>query len=213
MSSEQEGLPISLLEAQICNSLPRFSGEPILLDRKKKIVLSVGRLSPEKGFDVLLAAWQLLGYARDGWLLRLVGSGPEENALKLLVQELSIDGSVFVVGQSRDLEREYRAASIYVMSSRRKGFGMVLLEAQHFGLACISTDCETGPRKLLAPNSGILVPVDDAQSLADNLARLMSEPELRVSMGHAAFANAENYRPIKIRRQWQQLFEQLLVET
>lgn len=193
----------------IWNPIPRFLGietDTLRPEQEPAIVLAVGRLTAQKGFDVLLRAWQRLGETRDGWVLRIVGSGEEESALKALANELDIEESVVFVGQTHEVAREYQAASLYVMSSRWEGLPMTLLEAQHFGVPSVSTDCLTGPREVLAGGSGRLVKPEDPHALACGLAELMTNPEARTTMGRAARENAQRYRPEGIRREWEALF-------
>lgn len=196
----------------IWNPIPRFpvddASSPGREDRPA-IALAVGRLTREKGFDILLRAWALIGPARDGWMLRIVGGGEEEAALKALAAELGIHDSVVFVGQVRDVASEYRVASLYVMSSRWEGLPMTLLEAQHFGLPSVSTDCPTGPREVLSGGSGRLVVPEDPQALADGLTGLIRDPDVRLGMACAAKENALRYRPQEIRRQWESMFGKL----
>lgn len=198
----------------IWNPIPRFpEAETIGLQQEggPKIALAVGRLTTQKGFDVLLRAWQHLGDAQNGWVLRIVGGGEEKSALKALATELGIDESVVFVGQVRDMASEYRAASLYVMSSRWEGLPMTLLEAQHFGLPSVSTDCPTGPREVLSGGSGRLVHPEDPQALAEGLAALMMNPDERTEMARAAQENAERYRPEGIRREWEAILNELMI--
>ena len=200
----------------IWNPIPRFpenEQSPPRSDNETLVALAVGRLTRQKGFDLLLHAWYHLGEARNGWVLRIVGGGEEESALKTLASKLEIEDSVVFVGQVRDVASEYRAASLYVMSSRWEGLPMTLLEAQHFGLPCVSTDCPTGPREVLSGGSGLLVKPEDPQALADGLAVLMTDHERRVAMGQAASENAQRYRPDDIRREWEAMFGALGVST
>lgn len=194
----------------IWNPIPRFprAHAPSTRDTDApRIALAVGRLTRQKGFDLLLRAWKYLGEARSGWVLRIVGSGEEESALKALANELGIQESVVFVGQVRDVAVEYRSASLYVMSSRWEGLPMALLEAQHFGLPSVSADCPTGPREVLSAGSGRLVQPENPQALAEGLAELMTNPGLRAGMARVAEANAGRYRPEGIRQEWEALLE------
>ncbi len=195
----------------IWNPIPRFAAyQSSPGDQQPRIALAVGRLTAQKGFDVLLKAWSELGNARDGWVLRIVGGGEDETSLKALADDLDVTESVVFVGQVRDVAAEYRAASLYVMSSRWEGLPMTLLEAQHFGLPSVSTDCMTGPREVLSCNNGILVKEEDPVDLARGMARLMASPALRLEQGAAARENASRYAASSISRQWEEMLESLL---
>lgn len=83
---------------------------------------------------------------------------------------------------------------------------MTLLEAQHFGLPSVSTDCPTGPREVLSGGSGRLVESEDPKALADGLAELLLQPEKRAEMAAAARETAQRYEPAGVRREWERLF-------
>lgn len=196
----------------IWNPIPRFVDNGQELPWRADgpaIALAVGRLTREKGLDVLLRAWQRLGEEKDSWVLRIVGGGEDESTLKALATALGIDESLVFVGHVRDVASEYRAASLYVMSSRWEGLPMTLLEAQHFGLPSVSADCPTGPREVLSGGSGLLVEPEEPQALADGLAKLMGNPDERADMGRTAIENAQRFRPEGIRKEWEVMFAEM----
>jgi glycosyltransferase involved in cell wall biosynthesis len=197
----------------IWNPIPRFDDQPASPFEQpvvqRRVVLAVGRLSYEKAFDVLLQAWRLLGNAKYGWVLRIVGAGDQEGVLKELADKLEVSESVEFPGHSRDIAAEYRNATVYVMSSRREGLPMTLLEAQHFGLPSVSTDCVTGPREILSCDNGLLVPVENPAMLADGLSAVMTDPGLRQRLSQAARLNAGRFDVNAIRERWESLFDEL----
>lgn len=196
----------------IWNPIPKFtdkSSTELQEGAKPQIVLSVGRLSHEKGFDLLLNSWRLLDDSREGWVLRIVGGGVEEVALKAQAKELDIADSVVFTGHVRDVENEYRAASLYALSSRWEGFSMALLEAQHFGVPCVAADCPHGPREVLDSGSGLLVEPEDPLKLAEAMAKLMRSPFDREHMARLARQNAKRFRLDVILREWEILFFEL----
>lgn len=197
----------------IWNPIPRFPKNETPLPcsgGKPAVVLAVGRLTREKGFDILLRAWALIGPVRQGWVLRIVGGGEEESTLKAMATEMKIMDSVVFVGQVRDVANEYCAASLYVMSSRWEGLPMTLLEAQHFGLPSVSTDCPTGPREVLSSGSGRLVEPENPQALADGLSDLMSNTAARADMARAAKENSHRYQAERIRKEWEVMLGELV---
>ncbi len=199
----------------IWNPIPRFPKNEMSLPSsggKPAVVLAVGRLTRQKGFDILLRAWSLVGTATQGWVLRIVGGGEEERALKALAADLKVLDSVVFVGQVRDVASEYRAASLYVMSSRWEGLPMTLLEAQHFGLPSVSTDCPTGPREVLSGGSGCLVESENPQAFSEGLKQVIGNADLRKRMSAVAFENAANYGPEGAREQWEALLKTLGIQ-
>ena len=137
-----------------------------------KIVLAVGRLTYQKGFDLLLQAWAILKTkpeAKD-WILQIVGEGEDKPLLDSLIYSLNLTDSVTIYPFSNQVSRYYQQASIYCMSSRFEGLGMVLIEAQSFGLPCVSFDCDIGPREIIEHGvSGCLAEPNNVVHLADNL--------------------------------------------
>lgn len=128
---------------------------------KQKSILSVGRLDGwhVKGFDVLIRAWGRivdslkLIVESEGWKLQIAGTGSEEslNYLKQLCKENGVEDSVEFLGFRKDVEKLYQEASIFVLSSRYEGFGLVLIEAMSQGCACIACDYKGRQREIISP--------------------------------------------------------------
>ena len=134
--------------------------------------VNVGRLSHQKGQDILLRA---LARARPDLPpvhLTLVGEGPEEAALRRLCTELGLDGLVTFAGYSADPAEHLRAADCFVLASRWEGFGVVLVEALQFGLPLLATNCDFGPADVITdPRIGELVEPESPAALAEGLKR------------------------------------------
>lgn len=134
-----------------------------IIPRKENIVLAAGRLDDWhcKGFDVLIKAFAKLVQCskfkvqEDGWKLQIAGTGSEEslNYLKQLCKENRVEGSVEFLGFRKDVEKLYQDASIFVLSSRYEGFGLVLIEAMSQGCACIACDYKGRQREILCPEA------------------------------------------------------------
>lgn len=155
---------------------------------RRSVVLAAGRLSREKGFDLLLDAWYRLAPQRPGWRLRILGEGPERQRLERQVRELGLEDLIELPGRVSDMDAELRAASVFVLPSRFEGFPNALLEAMAAGCRCIAFDCPTGPREILERlGDGILVPAGDLRRLTDAVAKETAAPEPdadRVARGH-----------------------------
>ncbi|MFJ1253087.1 glycosyltransferase family 4 protein [Cupriavidus sp. CuC1] len=172
-------------------------------------VLAVGRLVPAKGFDTLLRAWSLVAAQAPEWELMIVGEGEERAALEALREQLGLGASVRLPGAYSDVTLAYEQASIFCLSSRYEGFGLVLVEAMAFGLPIVSTNCETGPRELLAPDhDALLVPVDDSEALARALLGLIRDRNDTTRLGDGARQKALRFSQERIVEQWQGLMGQ-----
>jgi glycosyltransferase involved in cell wall biosynthesis len=134
--------------------------------------LSVGRLSRQKGQDILLRALAVARSQLPPVLLTMVGTGSEEAQLRRLSSELGLDDIVVFAGYTSDPAVHFRSSDCFVLASRWEGFGMVLLEALHFGLPLLATDCEFGPADLIDdPAIGELVAPDSPAALAEGMKR------------------------------------------
>jgi len=134
--------------------------------------LSVGRLSHQKGQDLLLEALALARPHLPPVELVLVGSGPEETSLRRLSEELGLTDLVTFAGYVSDPSPHFRSADCFVLASRWEGFGVVLVEALQFGLPLLAVDCDFGPADVITDRRiGELVPAGDVEALASGLRR------------------------------------------
>lgn len=141
------------------NPLPLVPIQNVLAAKKK--VLAVGRLDDWhcKGFDVLIKAFAKLVQSskfkvqNEGWKLQIAGTGSKEslNYLKQLCKENGVENSVEFLGFRNDVEKLYQDASIFVLSSRYEGFGLVLIEAMSQGCACVACDYKGRQREIMSP--------------------------------------------------------------
>lgn len=147
-------------------------------DFKNKTVIALGRLTYQKGFDLLLDAWAEVCKVRRDWKLQIIGSGEDEAELKSKVEQLNIHPTIEFIPTTKEVTPYYQSASFYCMCSRFEGLPMVLLEAQAFGLPIVSFDCDTGPSDLIEQGKeGYLVECFDTHKLAEAMLRLMDLKE------------------------------------
>lgn len=194
--------------AVIPNAQTFTSDAPAPLEAKT--VVAVGRLTYQKGFDLLLQAWAEVCRRVSGWQLAIVGDGELRSALSAQAESLGLAGCVTFVPAMKDVVAVYRDASVLAMSSRYEGFGMVLLEAQTAGLPVVSFACKCGPSEIVNDGvDGYLVAPGDVDAMADRLVRLMQDGVLRRRMGARAFANAARFSTDAVMKQWMALFDSL----
>ncbi|MFF0459245.1 glycosyltransferase [Streptomyces mexicanus] len=188
------------------NPLPILPGAPS--PRSEKVVASIGRLSHEKGVDMLLDAWAEVAPQQPGWTLRIYGRGEAEAELKQRCAELGLEDSVDFAGQTDDVPGALRASSVFVQSSRGEGFPLVLLEAMACGVPCVAFDCAPGVREIVThEEDGLLARPGNTSELARHLVRLMSDEQLRDTFGEQALANVRRFDPDTITRRWEELFD------
>ena len=171
-------------------------------------VVAVARYSHEKGIDLLLRAWAIAEKRALGWRLDVYGDG-DRSPYNQLIEDLHIDGSRCELhGRTDNVEAEYVNSSIFVLSSRFEGFGMVLTEAMACGLPVVSFDCPWGPRSIITDGAdGLLVENGNVEALADGLTRLMGDANLRQRMAANGIKNVQRFSVEHIAECWKELFE------
>ncbi|RSX50202.1 EpsS [Bifidobacterium callimiconis] len=203
----QAGFPPSKLH--VINNPTPFEGVR-RSPREGHIVLSVGRLTDQKGYDRLIAVWSRISDQVGDWKLVIVGSGELESSLKRQVMDANIDNILFVPA-TKDVEHWYDRASIYAMTSRFEGFPMVLLEAMAKGLPIIAYDCLTGPREMVHDGeTGYLVPDGDANQFAQKLLKMLSNRSLQDQYSQAALHAVNRFYLRSIADQWESLIKDIL---
>lgn len=207
------------MRAGICsifNPSP-YQGEAASHAEARPWVVSVGRLTEQKGFDRLLRAWALV--ERDarsaGWELQIVGEGEEREALAALADELGLE-RVHLAGERKDVDAIYRQASIYASTARFEGLPMTMIEAQSFGLPIVSLDYDTGPRDIVTDGvDGVIVEQDAGEEaavarFAEALLRRMDSPEETAAMGAAALESSRRFESERLVDQWEALLSRLV---
>jgi glycosyltransferase involved in cell wall biosynthesis len=193
---------------QIPNPVPRLDGA--MADAASRVIVAAGRLTPQKGFDLLIPAFAAVAREHPGWQLRIHGAGPQRAELRRLILEHELYASVFLMGPTAHLGEALAEASIFALSSRFEGFGMVIVEAMSKGLAVVSFDCPRGPGEIIGDGrDGVLVPELDVPALGRALSELASDEERRRRLGVAAVQTARRYDREAIGARWDALLEVL----
>ena len=179
-----------------------------VVDIGQKVAIAVGRLEHQKGFDILLYAWSKTKCRAKGWKLRIVGSGSLDSELRDLSLSLGIADSVEFLPATNNIVSEYLKASVFLLSSRFEGFGLVLVEAMSVGLPIISFDCDNGPRDIVEHNTtGILVSPLDIESFSNEIDTLSSDYNLRCELSKNALYSVERFKLEPILQQWKNILE------
>ncbi|MBP2654426.1 MAG: glycosyltransferase [Firmicutes bacterium] len=198
--------------------IPNFTNLPnakTYCNYSAKVILAVGRMAHQKGFDLLLTAWEKIQAQAIGWKLLIIGGPSETDDNSAEIREMRLDknlqDTVTLLPVTNNILDMYLKASVFVLSSRYEGLPMVLIEAMSQGLAVISFDCPTGPKDIIKDGqSGLLVPPENIDLLAAGLIRLIENEALRKSMGMRAKADIwQCFNQSVIDNKWVDLFERL----
>lgn len=197
-------------------AIPNASPFPVLpyqFEASRKTILSIGRLSFQKGYDLLINAFALFSKYHPDWQLIIVGDDyGEKNNLQKIIAQLNIN-NVELVAATDHVETYYRAASFYVMSSRFEGLPMVLLEAMSFGLPIVSFNCPTGPAQVVTKNSGILVENGNIQALAAAMKQLADTPALLLEKAKGTEERALYFTKDRIIQLWIRFLSEITNEN
>lgn len=190
--------------------------------RSAKRVITIGRYAYQKGYDLLLKAWAEIEKLKkleefkevEEWTLDIYGQGDRTDYRQLMV-ELDIDTNrCHLNGPVDDVEQVYMDSSIFVLSSRFEGFGLVLVEAMASGLSVVSFDCPAGPDEIITDGyDGLLAPSGDVKVLAQKLMMLMADEKLRTRFSQNARQSAQRYEMNLIEGKWVDLFNKLMTKS
>lgn len=188
---------------------PAFDGAAAGLPRP--CLLAAGRLTRQKGFDLLLQAFAKLRDRHPSWTLAIAGEGEERAALEAQIISLGLQEQVSLLGFRSDMGALLSAAEIFVLPSRFEGFPNALCEAMAAGKAVVAIDCPSGPADLIQHGrNGLLTPMEDADRLADALDRLMQDQEFRRDLGEQAKGLAQQFSLAAVADQWLTLMQQCI---
>lgn len=189
----------------IHNPLPFFPERQS--DLLKKQVIAVGRYMPQKGFDLLIRAWAIVNKQHPDWVLRIYGDGMRKE-LQQQIDTIGIDSNCILEHTVPNIIDKYCESSIFVLSSRYEGFGMVIIEAMACGVPPVSFTCPCGPRDIITNNeNGILVKNGNIKDLAQEICFLIDHKDIRIKMGHQARADVIKFNIDNIAKKWKDLFE------
>lgn len=187
----------------IPNGIAIPASQPPTSQERERAFLAVGRVTRQKGFDVLFRAYAEVAEEFDDWRLVIVGDGEERSALCTLARELGIQRRIEWVGEVVDPFPYYQLSSIFVLPSRYEGVSNALLEAMAHGAASIATSAASSADEVIADGEdGIVVPADDQIALANAMRQLASNSCLRDKMAANARRKLALRSPPHIQKTW-----------
>lgn len=181
---------------------------PDLAQVQGDYLLGIGRLHPQKGFDLLVEAYARSQLCRIKPLV-ILGEGENRADIESLIAKLNLQDWVYLPGWANNPFPWFAGAWAFVMSSRSEGLGNTLIEAMACGCACIAADCDFGPRDIIHhEQDGLLVQTESVVALTDALDRLYQDPYLYEYVKTNAVKTARQFDVQLVAKQWLALIGQ-----
>ena len=174
-----------------------------------KHAIAVGRYSWEKGYDMLIEAWKKVNKIHSDWFLDIYGAGNNDDYQKI-ADRAGLSSVVLCHKADADIFGKYAESSIFVLSSRFEGFGLVIVEAMATGLPVVAFRCPSGPEEIINDGKdGMLVENGNIDKLAEAICYLIENENERKEMGRKGVLSAERFREDHIMQKWIGLFDSL----
>ncbi len=177
---------------------------------KNHIIVAAGRYANEKGYNLLIEAFAIIADQFPDWIVKIYGEGTLARDYIRLIHKYGLEDRIVLEPGSDKLDEMLSEASIHVCSSYREGFGMVIIEGFAMGLPCVSFACD-GPREIITNGyDGLVVAKENVEELANAMAKVMADEQLRQELGNNAYETAKKYDIRKIGNNFEKLVEKEL---
>lgn len=190
---------------QTISHLPAFTNKC-----NNKNIIAVGRLVKEKGFLDLIEIMKLIVQKNNKIKLTIVGDGKQKNQILNLIKKYKLTKNVILTGflNSKDLEKEYKKSSLFVMTSLEESFGLVLLEAMSFGIPCFAFDDALGAKEIINNKNGLLIKNRDYNIMVNEIVNYFEQKNH--FMINEAKCTAEKYMCNEVQKQWDELIKNII---
>lgn len=177
-----------------------------------KNIVSVGRISSEKGFLDLIDIFEEVNNKNPDWHLHIAGDGAQKDEIIKKIHQKHLEDNVTVGFKKEDELRElFLESSIYIMTSFHESFGLVLIEAESFGIPLLAFDSAKGPQEIIENGkNGYLIPNRDIKQMADKINELISNDTLRTEIGSTARKMSMAYKMENVESIWYEFIEKIL---
>jgi N-acetylglucosaminyldiphosphoundecaprenol N-acetyl-beta-D-mannosaminyltransferase len=201
-----------------CKYIPHFLDNipDAISELKNKQIISVGRLSPEKGFLDLIDIFSEVVESNPEWELHIVGDGQEKDPIIRKINELELENNVVLHGyQNKDyIENLMLNSSIYIMASYEESFGITLIEAQSYGLPCIAFDSARGATEIITNDvNGYLIFNRNKQLMIERMNYLMNNEEVRLIFGSESRKNSYNFSVENVSKIWVNFLKEIAIDN
>lgn len=179
-------------------------------DKNSKIIISAGRLTYQKGFDLLIEVAREVFNKHPDWTWIILGEGEARKDLENTISKYHLNNNVVLEGNVRNIEEYYKKSSMFVLTSRYEGFGLVLTEAKAYGLPCISFKCKAGPSEIIQDNiNGFLISTFDIEAMAKKICNLIEDQKMRESFSNNALVGTDIFMKSNVIAKWEKLLDSM----
>ena len=173
---------------------------------KSKQIISVGRLTYQKGFDMLCDVAKVVLKDNKGWKWLILGDGEDKDKLRSKIKEYGLENKLILKGNVSNVEEYYKNSSLYVMTSRFEGLPMTLLEAKTYKLPIVSFNCLTGPSEIVKNNvNGYLINPENVEAMSNKLNILMNDENKIKEFSNNAKIDIEKFKLKPIIERWEKV--------
>lgn len=183
-------------------------------NRESKTILSAGRLTYQKGFDMLIDVASLFLKKYPDWKWLVMGEGEDRQMLEEKAQKKGLESQLLFPGNVDNIDDYYKDAAMFVMTSRFEGLPMTLLETKSFHLPIVSFDCKTGPKELIKEGvNGYLIPEGNKKEMAEKISELIENEEQRIQFSENAVLDMGRFELDSIMEKWDRLLKAIAFYT
>lgn len=190
---------------------------PIVQDGKihgycseSKLLLSVGRLTYQKGFDMLVDIAKPILDKNSDWKWVVLGEGEERTQLEEKIKKYGLEDRLILKGNVDNVNEYYVQASLFIMTSRFEGLPMTLLETKPYHLPLISFKCKTGPAELIEDGvNGFLIEQDDIKGMSNRIQQLIDSKKMRELFSANSQKDIERFKLETVVKQWENLLDNM----
>lgn len=179
-------------------------------DINSKTILSVGRITEQKGFDMLPDIAKGVFDKHPDWSWIIIGDGEDKEIVEEKIKNYRLEENISIINNVKNIEDYYKKSAIYVMTSRYEGFGLVLTEAQAFHLPCVSFKCPAGPSEIIKDGeNGFLIDCFDIKEMINQINIVIEDITLRKILSQKSLVNKDSFSTSSIATQWISLIKEI----
>lgn len=177
---------------------------------ENKVIMSCGRITKEKGFDMLIEVAKKVFQDKKDWVWKIYGDGNLYNEVSDKIKEYHLEKNVLMLGSTNEMYSKYSECGIFVLTSYREGLPLVLLEAKANNIPIVSFDIETGPAEIVRNGiDGYLIRPYEIEEMANKILELMQSTERRIEFSNNAVQNIGQFQSATIKQKWKKIIDSI----